>query len=231
LWDRLLREELGYERYGAAGGDLGGQVATELGMRHTDSVIGIYVSTSPLFHVGGLEGLKKEQYAPDEAGWLEKSIAMVPAVTSHVAVHSRDPQTLAWALNDSPVGLAAWLLERRRAWSDCDGDLERAFTRDFLLSSVSLYWFTNSLGSSIRIYPELFNTGSFLEFPELRGRIEAPTGFGVYPEDISLFPRSAAERVANLVFRSVHTNGGHFAPAEVPAVYLDDLRACFRLLR
>jgi len=230
LWDRLLHEELGYDRYGAAGGDWGAAVTGLLGTDYGEHLVGIYLSTPPVFHVGGWEGLRNETYAPEEAGWLEKSFEKLPTITSHVAVHSSDPQTLAWALNDSPVGLAAWLLERRRSWSDCGGNLENSYSKDFLLTTVSLYWFTQSLGSSIRIYAEVFKSGSVGQ-QDVPPRIETPTGIGVYPEEVVLMPRKTVERAANLIYWAVHPHGGHFAPAEVPDTYVDDLRSCFRTFR
>jgi pimeloyl-ACP methyl ester carboxylesterase len=237
LWDRLMREVLGYDRYAAAGGDWGSMITSELGSSRFNSVLGVYMSLPPVNKTGGMLACRPEDYAADEAGWFERSQRKWNTTAlSHVSVHTSDPQTLAWALNDSPVGLAAWLLERRHNW--CDGELEDVFSRDFLLTTVSLYWFTQSIGPSMRLYAETWPAG--LRTPlERLGRpggvgatprpepITAPTGIGVFLGELALLPRAVVEEVANLVFWSVHAKGGHFSPAEQPAAYVDDLRQFF----
>ncbi|MDB4873473.1 MAG: Microsomal epoxide hydrolase [Gemmatimonadales bacterium] len=238
LWDTLLRERLGYNQYAAAGGDWGSFITTELGSQHADTVLGIYLSLPPVNKTGGLQARTAADYAPEEAGWYERSTRKwQTTAVSHVSVQSDDPQTLAWALNDSPVGLAAWLLERRHHW--CDGDFESVFSRDFLLTTVCLYWFTQSIGESMRIYADTWPGG--LRLPESRAtgvgtaarpdRVEVPTGIGVFPGELALLPRTVVEQVANVVFWSVHEAGGHFGPAEQPAAYTDDLRRFFGSLR
>jgi pimeloyl-ACP methyl ester carboxylesterase len=235
LWNTLMRDVLRYERFAAAGGDWGSFVTWELGTRYVPSIIGVYLSFPPLWHAGGVEALRPEHYAPSERGWFEKTQRKWQTAIAHLTVHSRDHQTLAWALNDSPVGLAAWLLERRRNWSDCAGDLESRYTRDFLLTNVSLYWYTQSIASSMQLYAEQFRAGAVAADnytrPQLPARIEAPTGVGVYPEEVVLMPRAACEQAANLVYWNVLPAGGHFAPAEVPEAYVGELRTFFRRFR
>ena len=235
LWHTLMHEVLGYSRFAAAGGDWGSFVTWELGTRYVPSMIGVYLSFPPLWHAGGVEGLKEEDYSAAESGWLDKTRRKWETAISHLTVHSRDHQTLAWALNDSPVGLAAWLLERRRNWSDCGGDLESRYSKDFLLTNVSLYWHTQSIASSMQLYAEQFRAGAVAadNYMQAGGppRIEAPTGIGVYPEEVALLPRKVCERAANLVYWNVLPEGGHFAPAEVPQVYVRELRDFFRPLR
>ncbi len=230
LWHRLLHDGLGYERFGAGGGDWGSFVSAELGIQFPDSLVGVYLSYPPRFHVD-LENLPPDTYTAEEASWREQQAATRPANLSHVAVHSHGPQSLAWALNDSPVGLAGWLLERRFRWSDCGGDLESTFSRDFLLTTLSLYWLTETIGSSIRMYADSFGHGFRVHSSDPPGRIEVPTGIGVFPRDLALVPRSACERAANLVHWSLLPEGGHFGPSEQPALYLDELRTFFRPLR
>jgi pimeloyl-ACP methyl ester carboxylesterase len=235
LWHELMHEILGYPKFAAAGGDWGSFVTWELGTRYVPSMVGIYLSFPPLWHAGGVEGLRQEDYSATEQDWLARTHAKWQTAVAHLAVHSRDHQTLAWALNDSPVGLAAWLLERRRNWSDCNGDLESRYSRDFLLTTVSLYWFTQSIGSSMQLYAEQFRAGARAEdnYSSAQGpaRIEAPTGIGVYPAEVALLPRKVCERAANLVYWNVLEQGGHFAPAEVPQTYVEELRRFFRPLR
>jgi pimeloyl-ACP methyl ester carboxylesterase len=235
LWHKLMHDILGYERFSAAGGDWGSFITWELGRRYATTMTGVYLSTPPLWYAGGVENLRSEDYSASEAGWLEKTRRKWQTVVSHLTVHSRDHQTLAWALNDSPIGLAAWLLERRRSWSDCNGDLYSRYTRDFLLTNICLYWFTQSIASSMQLYAEEFRTGAIAGDSFVGStppaRIEVPTGIGVYPEEIALLPRKMCERAANLVHWSVLPEGGHFAPAEVPEIYVRELRTFFRSLR
>ncbi len=232
-WDALMREGLGYDRYGAAGGDWGSFVTSELGIQYPDRLAGVYLSLQPLFHIrANGEPVPGRDYRPDEQDWPERHAQRRAAIGSHVLVHTTDPQTLAWSLNDSPVGLAAWLIERRRNWSDCDGDVERAFSRDFLLTTVSLYWHTQTIASSMLIYAEsLRGGGANVHSTRPPSRIDVPTGIGVFPYDLALYPRSACERVANLVHWSVLPHGGHFGPAEQPELYVEELRTFFRPLR
>ena len=226
LWDRLMTEVLGYGRYGAVGGDWGEAVTTELDRVAREHLSGIYLSTAPTTLIGGMGALKAEDYAPDEAGWFEHTQRMITTVLSHGHAHVLDPQTLAWALNDSPVGLASWLMERRRNWSDCGGDLSSAYSTDFLLTSISLYWFTQSFGSSVRIYAD--GTGGLADATQY---VETPMGVGVFPSDVFLVPRRRVAESANLVHWSVLPRGGHFAPAEQPQIVVDELRTFFRPLR
>ena len=235
LWHKLMREVLGYDRFAAAGGDWGSFVTWELGTRYVPDMIAIYLSFPPIWHAGGIENLRQEDYTGPEEDWLRRTLGKWESSISHLTVHSRDHQTLAWGLNDSPVGLAAWLLERRRNWSDCRGDLEGWFGRDELITNVSLYWFTQTIASSMQLYAEQFRAGSRTSDnytgAQLPARIEAPTGIGVYPAEVSLMPRHLCEKAANVVYWNVHEAGGHFAPAEVPDAYLADLRTHFRAFR
>jgi pimeloyl-ACP methyl ester carboxylesterase len=230
LWDRLLRDVLGYDRYGAAGGDWGAAVTIALGRSYADSLTGIYLSTPPILLAGGVDNLREDDYGPNETGWLQRTKLKWATTTSHVAVHTADPQTLAWALNDSPAGLASWLIERRRSWSDCQGDVEKAFSRDFLLTTTSLYWFTHTIGSSMRLYADSFRGGP-VRSSEGSGRIDCAIGIGVFPEEVALLPRRVCERIGDLVHWSVLPRGGHFAPAEQPRIYTNELQTFFRPLR
>jgi pimeloyl-ACP methyl ester carboxylesterase len=152
-----------------------------------------------------------------------------PLIVSHMTVHMHDPQTLAYALADSPLGLAAWIWERRRAWSDCDGNVESAFSRDFLCTTASLYWLTDTIGSSLRIYKEFANASAALA---QRGvpHIDVPTGFAIAPKDLLFLPRRLAEKHCNLRRWTVLSRGGHFGPAEQPEAIAGEIRAFFRSL-
>ena len=149
---------------------------------------------------------------------------------THYLTHTFEPQTLAWAMQDSPAGQAAWMLHRRRAWSDCGGDVERRFTKDELITSFALYWLTNTVAGSLRFYADSFRT-PWAPSHDRRPTLEAPTGIAVFPYELSHVPRAVAEREANLVHWTRMDRGGHFAAAEEPTLIVDDLRAFFRPLR
>jgi len=225
LWDRLMRETLGYSRYAAHGGDWGALVTAALGHKFADHLHGVHESL-PGFLGLDYTALRKEDYAADEAGWYEHTKSMEARTASHMAVHSLDPQTLAYALNDSPVGLAAWILERRRAWSDCGGDVERCFSKDDLLTTISLYWYTGTIGTSLRFYWENAHN-PWTPSHDRQPTVPAPSAFAVFPRDVLLVPRRVAERHANVRRWTVMPEGGHFAAAEQPQRLVEDIRAFF----
>ena len=230
LWVQLMTEVLGYERFCAQGGDWGAIVTALMGHRHADRLIGIHLSFPALLGAG-FRSVKREDYGPGEEEWYDRMQRRMLTTVSHLGVHNNDPQTLAYALNDSPAGLAAWLLERRRSWSDSGGGHpDQVFDRDFLLTTVMIYWVTQSIGTSMRYYIEHFSR-PWEPDHDRQPAIEAPTGITVFPQELVLMPRSVAERHANLVHWTVQEAGGHFAPSEQPEALVADIRAMFRTLR
>lgn len=173
-----------------------------------------------------LEALRQRLAATE---WADE-VAEVSDNMTHFVPHTFEPQTLAWALQDSPVGLLAWMVQRRMAWSDCGGDVERRFTKDQLVTASALYWLTGSVGSSLRFYANSFAL-PWTPAHDRAPTLQAPTGIAVFPYELTHVPRSLAERHANLVHWQRYERGGHFAPAEEPAVLVEDLRAFFRPLR
>lgn len=229
LWATLMTDVLGYERFAAQGGDWGAFVTAWLGHAHAEQVVGIHQSM-PAFISIASGGLTAADFADDEQGRYETMRSKSATIASHLAVHTHDPQTLAWALNDSPVGLLAWLVERRRAWSDCGGDVESRFSKDDLLTTVSLYWFTQTFHTSARMYADTRRSRPAPAHAR-RPEVEAPTAIAVFPQDVIQYPRSVAERHANLQQWTVMPSGGHFAPMEEPELLVDDVRRFFRRLR
>ncbi len=230
LWHRLMTECLGYPRFAAQGGDWGAFITANLGHRHAPSLIGVHLSMPALIGVG-LGAADPADYGPGEEEWPERMKARMPTTRSHLAVNQYDPQTHAYGLHDSPVGLAAWLISRRRHWSDCDGDVESAFSRDFLLTTVMIYWLTESFVTSVRYYWENRKTRWSPPAHDRQPAIEAPTGLAVFPRELLLYPRKFVERHANLVHWSVMERGGHFAAAEQPEALAGDVVEMFRSLR
>jgi pimeloyl-ACP methyl ester carboxylesterase len=229
LWARLMTEVLGYERFAAGGGDWGGIVTANLAHAHADRLIAVH-ETLPGFVDLDYTAFGPDDYGPDEAGRWEQHVAISATTVAHMAVHCADPQSLAYGLNDSPVGLAGWMLERRRAWSDCGGDVESVFPRDFLLTTFSIYWFTRSIGTSLRWYYENFAV-PWQPRHDRQPAMEAPTAFAVFPRDVLQVPRRLAERHANVIRWTPMPRGGHFAPSEQPDLLVADLRDTFRPYR
>jgi pimeloyl-ACP methyl ester carboxylesterase len=228
LWVTLMRDVLGYDRFGSAGGDIGAALSAELGHAHADHVLGIY-ETMAMWPGLDYSRLDSAPYAEDEEWMRARASEGWQLALSHVTVQRIDPQTLAYAFVDSPVGTAAWLWERRRAWSDSGGDVFSVFDRDFLCTTASIYWLTKTIGTSFRLYYETFARG-WAPLDDRTPVVRPPTGVGVFPKDLVLVPRSLAEQNMNLVRWSVMPRGGHFAPAEQPELVVEELTAFFHEL-
>jgi pimeloyl-ACP methyl ester carboxylesterase len=244
LWAQLMTDVLGYGRFGAHGGDIGAMVANRLALEHPERLLGIHITrpADPYLGPGAAPLTEAEQaLLPARARWHE-------AEGGYVHLQRTRPQTLAYGLSDSPVGLAAWLLEKWRAWSDCGGELERRFTKDQLLITVMLYWVTGTIGSSFRFHRDWALGAASL--PEalaeaLADRAEVPTGVVrplgrgeriQVPSAVALFdyacPREWAERAYGDLRRFTDMpRGGHFTAMEEPELLAEDLRAFFRTLR
>jgi len=235
LWVRLMRDVLGYDRFGAHGGDWGALLTAQLGHKHADDLLGIHLAgaaTPGLFSIdrpwadllGGITAHTPAELRDAAVEWERRH-------ASHLAVQVIDPQTIAHALHDSPAGLAAWLIERRRSWSDCDGDVESVYSRDFLLDTVMIYWVTRSYVTSARYYIEAW-ADPWSPSHHRTPMIEAPTGLSIFCGDQP--PGSTVEgfdRLFNLIECREHERGGHFAAAESPELLVEDIRSTFRQLR
>jgi pimeloyl-ACP methyl ester carboxylesterase len=223
LWNDLMTGVLGFDRFGAAGGDLGSAVTRFLGLDHADRVVAIHRTDVglPVLQVDPAE------LADDERAYLQDVDRWRAAEGAYGLVQRTKPQTLAYALNDSPVGLAAWIVEKFRAWSDCGGDVERRFTKDELLTNITIYWLTETIGSSFRLYSD----APQIPMDEHARRVEVPCGVAAFPGDIAIPPRSWADRNSHIVRWTEMPRGGHFAAFEEPELYAEDLRAFFRPYR
>ena len=231
LWVQLMQEQLGYDRFASYGADWGSAITAQLGHKYADRLYGIYVSlTLPLdvFQPWVLPG--SDDYAPDEKAWHAENEHFFATESGYSALQGTKPQTLAYGLNDSPVAQCAWILEKRRTWSDCKGNVESVFSKDELLTTMTLYWATASGGSSARYYYECAHNPWR---PSHGGRpvVAAPTGLALFENDIFRLPRSWAEKYYNLQRYRRFSAGGHFAPMEAPDVIVNELREFFRPLR
>ncbi|MFJ4836016.1 epoxide hydrolase family protein [Streptomyces sp. NPDC088747] len=222
LWAELM-SELGYPRFGAAGGDIGSHVSRYLALDHPDRVVAVHRTD------GGLPVLTGDpaDLTPEERAWFSDVGTWGASEGAYGAIHRTKPQTAAVGLTDSPAGLAAWIVEKLRAWSDCDGDVERSFTRDEILTNLTLYWLTDTIGSSMRMY----SANSAIPPGQLARRVEVPSGFSLFPGDILRPPKAWLERTTNVVRVTEPARGGHFAAFEEPELYAEELRAFFRPYR
>lgn len=232
LWVRLMQQVLGYKRFGAQGGDWGALIAAQLGHKYADRLLGLHIHLMVSLDAlsGGTNGPMPSDYAPDEATWIQKNQDFFARESGYASLQFTKPQTPAFALNDSPAGLTAWILEKRRAWSDCGGDVESCFSKEELLTTVMIYWVTGSIGTSMRYYYETIND-SWHPAHDRWPVVEAPTGIAIFPNEVILQPRRWAERYYNLKRWTKMLRGGHFAPMEQPEEMVEELRAFFRPLR
>lgn len=230
LWVELMQGVLGYRHFGAAGGDWGALITEQLGHKYADSVVGVHINIMvPLdFHRVGMP--PASAYAAEERAQYEHNTRVVAEESGYNLLQSTRPQTISYALEDSPAALCAWILEKRRAWSDCDGDVERRFTRDELLTVMTLYWVTRTSGTSARYYYEL-RRAPWRPAHDRKPVVQAPTGIAVFPKELVILPRAWAEEYYNLARWTQMAAGGHFAPMEEPDALIADLREFFRPLR
>ncbi len=217
----LMRRVLGYKRFAVHGGDIGSGVATRLGYHDPTSLIGLHLtylmSEPPDFAAGATEL---------EAKYLREIEAWYADEGAYWEIQATKPLTIGYALNDSPVGLLAWLVDKYRAWSDCGGDVESRFTREELLTVVSLYWFTQTITSSMSLY---FDNRRRAPLPP-GARIEVPTAVALFPNEFKpegMPPRALAERTFNLVRWRSYQSGGHFAALEEPSALAADIAEFF----
>jgi|SRR5579875_205900 pimeloyl-ACP methyl ester carboxylesterase len=221
IFHKLMTQVLGYRRYGVQGGDWGAFVASQMGFAYPGNVIGVHLNCVALQSPDTDKSPHNEE-ARQALAQLQRHYANE---AGYAEIQRTKPQTLAYALNDSPAGLAAWIVEKFRTWSDCDGNPERRFTKDQLLTNIMIYWLNAAIGSSMRLYYEELNHPFRLRSGE---RVEAPTAVAVFPKEIATPPRSWAAQAYNLKRWTVMPRGGHFAAMEEPQLLADDIRAFYR---
>jgi pimeloyl-ACP methyl ester carboxylesterase len=221
----LMHGALGYTSFAVQGGDWGAITASRLGYAHPEKLIGIHLN---------LLTIRRDQQdvadpTPEEQAYLDERTTWLRDETGYQWIQGTKPQTLAFALTDSPAGLAAWIIEKFRTWSDCGGNVEAAFTRDRLLANISFYWFTGAIGSSFWPYYSVRHR----PWPIPDGRtIDVPTGYAQFPAEILRPPRSLAERTYTDIRRwTAMPRGGHFAALEQPEALANEVREFFRPLR
>lgn len=225
-----LMRQLGYERYIVQGGDWGALITRRIGEAYADRLIAVHFN---MLFAQPLPGEEPDMSGVTQAEQLRMaaSLERIAAGTGYMSMLTTKPQTVSMAHNDSPAGMAAWLLEKYQRWCDLeDGDLLSVFTRDQLLDNVMFYWITGTTNSSGRLYYESTLTGTSSLDP-WDGRVEVPVGYAQYPCELLQTPRSWAEKRYNIVHWSEQAKGGHFAPFEQPELFVADLRVFGRLFR
>ncbi len=220
----LMREVLGYERYAAQGGDWGAMISSRLGYAYPEQLIGVHLNM-----VGAApHPANRQNLSAAEEEFLKSARAWQREERGYQEIQGTKPQTLSFALNDSPVGVCAWIVEKFRTWSDCDGNPENSYTKDQLLTNVMIYWVTQTFHSASRIYYEERHHPWRLGKDE---KVSAPTGVAAFPKEIARPLREWAERAYNVQHWTDMPAGGHFAAMEQPALLVEDIRTFFRGLR
>lgn len=225
MFSRLMHEALGHERYALQGGDWGSFITSRMAFDHPDRVIGLHLNMMPVRRDPAMVA----NPSPEEARYLDELATFLKEETGYQWIQGTRPQTLAFGLADSPAGLAAWILEKFRGWTDCGGDLESVLSLDDVLADISLYWFTGCIGASFHPYwarmhgPWPISDG---------GPVTAPTAYAAFPTEILRPPRSIAERFYTDIRRwTVMRRGGHFAAMEQPEALANDILTFLRPLR
>ena len=224
LFARLMSEVLGYTTFAAHGGDLGRGVTEQLARRHRDLLVAIHLTDLPFQYI---QELPQSSLSEAEQLYVREVKAWQVEEGGYAAVQATKPQTLAYGLNDSPTGLAAWQIEKFRSWSDCSGDVERVFSKDDLLTNLTLYWVTETINSSFLPYYEYRHSVP----KKSPSRLEVPTGVAIFPKDIARPPREFAERFFDLQRWNQMPRGGHFAALEEPELLVAELREFLRPYR
>jgi microsomal epoxide hydrolase len=221
LFHTLMTKTLGYSNYRAAGGDMGTLITKSLAVQFPENVTSIHLTD--VGYPDGSEDWSAMSPAEQEFGRQIQQWFFTEGAFN--MVQSTKPQTLGYALNDSPVGLASWLIEKFYAWSDNNGDLESCFTKDELITNIMIYWVSQSINSSIRTYAENARAG-YMGGLQSSKRVEVQTGVSLFAKEAQ-FPREWAERMANIDSFNKIQKGGHFAAMELPEIYAKELSNYF----
>lgn len=224
LFVRLMTKELGYKKFIAHGGDWGSSITEQIALHHPESLLGIHLTDIPYRH---LFTMRAETMTEAEKKYLAAGQQWLNTEGAYALLQSSKPQTLAYAVNDSPMGLAAWILEKFHSWTDTNDSPEGTISRDELLTNLTIYWVTQTVGSSFRIYYETMHArgnGKTEGNGKPDDRIGTPTAVAMFPRDMVPAPREYAERIFNLQQWTPMPRGGHFAAMEQPQLLAEDIR-------
>jgi pimeloyl-ACP methyl ester carboxylesterase len=217
---KLMTDVLGYQRYGLRGSDLGGVISQQIALAVPDRIIGVHLTG-----IIGANAPPGPAFSPAEEAFVSASAAMNQNELAYARLHMSKPQTIAHALNDSPAGLASWIVEKFRSWGDTGGVIESRFSHDELLTNLTIYWVTGTINSSMRLYYE------FVRESARSGRLQAPVGMLMSTKDLfPPAPREWGERLFDIKRWTETDTGGHFLEWEEPQLVADELRAFFGAL-
>ena len=222
LFQKLMTEVLGYKMYVAAGGDIGSNITKSLANQFPKSIDAIHLTD--VGYPTGSEDVKTMSKPEQEfVKFIQKWIMEGGA---YLMLQSTKPQTLGYGLNDSPVGLASWILEKFYSWSDTKGNIENSFTKDELLTNIMIYWVTQTINTSIRDYYENAKVAYTANGPKPVQKVNVPTGVAIFPAEAPI-PKEWAERMVNVKRFTKMEKGGHFAALEVPELWTKEFRSFF----
>ena len=227
LWAQLM-DGLGYKRFCAQGGDFGAGVSTALGLYHSERLLGIHLNYIPGSYRPYLQPGEEKNLSGEEIQFLKDADEWYLVEGGYSHIQRTKPQTVSYPLNDSPAGLAAWIVEKFHTWGDCHGNVESRFTKDELLSNVMIYWITETISSSVRLYYE--GQKAPMHFKEGR-LVSVPCGIAFFPREAPFPPRKWIERGYNVQHWTNMPNGGHFAAMEEPELLVEDIRTFCRRFR
>jgi pimeloyl-ACP methyl ester carboxylesterase len=221
LFTKLIKEELGYSTFFVHGGDWGSTITEQIAINNSPYLKGIHLTDIPWHH---LFSIPSEELTASEKKYIQTGQQWSQTEGAYGMIQSTKPQSVGYGLNDSPVGLAGWIIEKFYSWSDCKGKLENVFTKDELLTNLTIYWATQTINSAIRLY---YEAAAFLQQQSKKaavGKLEVPTGVAIFPRDLVPAPREFAERIFNVRHWTEMPVGGHFAAMEQPDLFAKDLR-------
>ncbi len=229
VWIALM-DKLGYRRFAVQGGDWGSFISAQLGHKYPERTIGVHIHTPSPLDFLTMRGRDESDFSEVEKPQLEKMRRFAAEEIGYMMLQKTKPQTPAIALNDSPAGLLGWIVEKRRRWSDCGGDVESRFSKDELIDTAMIYWVTGSFHTSARYYYEAAND-PWRPSHDRTPVVESPTALAIMPGEITYPPRKWAERYYNLKQWTEFDSGGHFAVFEEPEAMATDIRKFFAPLR
>ncbi|WP_315822832.1 alpha/beta hydrolase [Paraflavitalea speifideaquila] len=222
IFAHLMTDVLGYQNFVAAGGDMGTGIIKSMAVQYPQTVKAIHLTD--VGYPNGTEDWSTMSPAEQQFGqfiqywWYSEG--------AYNMIQSTKPQTLAFGLNDSPVGLASWILEKFNTWSDNKGNIENSFTKDELLTNITIYWVTETINSTIRTYLENARASYGPQGPKAPVKVEVPSGVAVFPAEAPM-PIEWARRMVNVKRFTRMPQGGHFAALEVPEAWVGELNAFF----
>ena len=226
LFSKLMSEELGYRKFIAHGGDWGSSITEQIALNNPDLLMGIHLTDIP-FHY--LLAMRPEALTDAERKYLEAGKQWQQKEGAYAMIQSTKPQSLAYGLNDSPAGLAGWITEKFYAWSDCNGNLENCFSKDELLTNITIYWATQTINSAINIYYETMLAMAKPPQKEINN-VSVPTAAAIFPKDLVPAPKEIGEQFFPVRQWTEMPKGGHFAAMEQPQLLADDIRKFATLL-